>query len=130
MGVKMSNSSNSKNDLHPPKFAKRIVKLLSRREQNYSLLHNLEEEYRDVLQSEGKRKADKWFRHQVIKSIPMLFKFSIYWGAAMFKSYFTIAVRNIKKYKGYSFINITGLAVGLACSLLIFLFVQHELSYE
>src|SRR5882762_1414590 len=48
----------------------------------------------------------------------------------MFKNYFKIAIRNLWKNKGLSFINIFGLASGMACSLLIFLFVTDELSYD
>ena len=48
----------------------------------------------------------------------------------MFKNYFKIAVRNIMRNKVFSFINIFGLAAGMACSLLIFLFVKDELSYD
>lgn len=48
----------------------------------------------------------------------------------MFKNYLTIALRNIKKYKIYSFINILGLAIGIAASTLILLWVQDELSYD
>ena len=48
----------------------------------------------------------------------------------MFKNYLKIALRNIKKYKGYSFINITGLAVGMACCILIFCWINDELSYD
>jgi len=48
----------------------------------------------------------------------------------MIKNYLKIALRNLRKHKGYTFINITGLAVGLACCLLIVLFVRDELSYD
>lgn len=48
----------------------------------------------------------------------------------MFKNYLKIAFRNIVKYKGYSFINITGLSVGISVLLLILLFVRNELSYD
>jgi putative ABC transport system permease protein len=48
----------------------------------------------------------------------------------MIKNFFTIAIRNILKNKGFSLINVTGLAVGLAASLLILLWVQDELSFE
>ena len=50
--------------------------------------------------------------------------------AAMFKNYFKIALRNLWRNSGFSFINIFGLATGIACSLLIFLFVKDELSYD
>lgn len=48
----------------------------------------------------------------------------------MFKSYFTIGLRNLLKHKGYSFIKISGLAFGLAASMIIFLYVQEDLSYD
>ncbi len=51
-------------------------------------------------------------------------------GLCMFKNYLKIAVRNLLKYKGYSVINIGGLAIGIACCLLIALWVVHELSYD
>ena len=49
---------------------------------------------------------------------------------AMFTNYFKIAVRSIQKHKGYHFLNIGGLAVGLAAFLMIALFVHYELSYD
>jgi putative ABC transport system permease protein len=48
----------------------------------------------------------------------------------MIKNFFRIAFRNILRHKVFTFINITGLAIGLAASLLILLWVQDELSYE
>ncbi|MFC2156675.1 ABC transporter permease [Acidobacteriota bacterium] len=48
----------------------------------------------------------------------------------MIKNYIKVALRNIIKHKGFSFINIVGLAVGIACSVLILLFVTHELSFD
>lgn len=48
----------------------------------------------------------------------------------MLKTYFKLAYRNIIKDKVYSIINITGLAIGLASSILILLWVQNELSYD
>jgi len=48
----------------------------------------------------------------------------------MFKNYLKISFRNLWKNRIFSFINIFGLASGIACSLLIFLFVKDELSYD
>lgn len=48
----------------------------------------------------------------------------------MIRNYFIITVRSIRKQKLYASINIGGLAVGLACFILILLFVQYELSYD
>lgn len=48
----------------------------------------------------------------------------------MFFSYLKIAFRNLLKYKGYSLINILGLAIGLACTIVILAFIQNELSVD
>ncbi len=48
----------------------------------------------------------------------------------MFKNYFKIVLRNAKKHPMYVFINLFGLAIGMAVSIVILLFVQFELSYD
>jgi len=48
----------------------------------------------------------------------------------MFKNYIKVAIRNLKNSKLYSFINITGLSVGIACCMLIFLYIKYEMSYD
>ena len=48
----------------------------------------------------------------------------------MFKNYLKIALRNLRKHKAYSFINIAGLAIGIGCCALIMLYVQDELSFD
>ncbi|NQV14987.1 ABC transporter permease [bacterium] len=48
----------------------------------------------------------------------------------MIKNYLKITLRNLWRFKGYSFINIFGLAIGLTCCLLIMLWVQDELSFD
>ncbi|HPG39602.1 MAG TPA: ABC transporter permease [bacterium] len=48
----------------------------------------------------------------------------------MFSNYLKIALRNLKKYKGFTLINITGLAVGIACFIVLSLFILDELGYD
>jgi putative ABC transport system permease protein len=48
----------------------------------------------------------------------------------MFKNYLKVAVRYLAAHKGYSLINILGLAVGITCCMLIMLFVKSEFSYD
>lgn len=48
----------------------------------------------------------------------------------MFKNLFKIALRNILKEKGYSVINILGLAIGITCSMFLGLYIMDELSYD
>ena len=48
----------------------------------------------------------------------------------MFRNYLATALRNLARHKLYSFINISGLAVGLACAVFIILFIRDEISYD
>jgi len=48
----------------------------------------------------------------------------------MFKNYLKITLRNLWKYKGYSLINVSGLAVGMACFIMITMWSLDELSYD
>ncbi|HMV90752.1 MAG TPA: ABC transporter permease, partial [Cyclobacteriaceae bacterium] len=48
----------------------------------------------------------------------------------MLKNYFKIAIRNILRHKVYSLINILGLSIGVACCLLLALYIQEEYSVD
>jgi putative ABC transport system permease protein len=48
----------------------------------------------------------------------------------MFQHNLLLTYRNFKRYKGIFFINLIGLSTGLACSILIFVWVQNEMSYD
>jgi putative ABC transport system permease protein len=48
----------------------------------------------------------------------------------MIRNYFKIALRNIKRHSAYSILNISGMAIGMACSILILLWVQDEWSFD
>jgi putative ABC transport system permease protein len=49
---------------------------------------------------------------------------------ALVWNYLKIALRHIRRQLGYSFINIAGLALGMACCLLVVFFIQYELSFD
>ena len=48
----------------------------------------------------------------------------------MLKNYLKIALRNLQRHKGFAFIYVLGLAIGITCCLLIALYVQYETSYD
>src|SRR5260221_3932369 len=48
----------------------------------------------------------------------------------MLENYFKTALRNLPRNKAYSFINIAGLSLGLACAMLIMLYVKDEVSFD
>ena len=60
----------------------------------------------------------------------MLRKYNFKIDVTMLKNFFKISFRHMIREKSYVFINITGLGIGLFCSILIGLFVRHELSYD
>jgi putative ABC transport system permease protein len=55
---------------------------------------------------------------------------SCVWRMIMFINYLKITLRNIRKHKGYSIINIAGLAVGIACTIIVLLWVRDEVSFD
>jgi putative ABC transport system permease protein len=48
----------------------------------------------------------------------------------MFKHYFRIAIRNMRRHKSYAVMNVFGLGIGLTCCVLITMYIQDELSYD
>ncbi len=114
----------------PPAAASWILSKMNSREERLSILSDFFEIYEELAAEEGTFRARRWYWTQVLRSIPMLIINHIIWSVEMLKNYLKTAWRNLKRHKGYSFINITGLAVGMAAFILIMLFVQHELSFD
>jgi len=70
-----------------------------------------------------------WVGKLLLILLAFFFK-SCVWRTILLKNYLKITLRNIQKNKGYSLLNISGLAVGIACTVLILVWVKHELSYD
>ena len=117
-------------DPTPPKLPAWIIRKIAWSEDRLSIQENLYEEYIYLYETSGAKKADLWYCRHMIRSILPFLKFSTYWRFTMFLNYLKIVIRNMKKHKGYSFINIAGLAVGLACFILISLWINFEISYD
>jgi putative ABC transport system permease protein len=99
--------------------------------QDYVYLNgNFEDMYASRINSEGFLKARIWIWSEIIKSLPGFLYASFYWRITMFRNYFIMALRNIRKHTLHSVINITGLSIGMAVCLLIFLWVQDEFGYD
>ena len=113
----------------PPKLAEKILGILSS-SKKAGILGDAEEEYHMILTEKGQFKADIWYAWQIFRPLPYLMRSSVYWSYEMFKNYLKIGIRNLKKFKSFTFINIIGLSVGIACILLIALFIKNELSYD
>ena len=80
--------------------------------------------------SSGGLKFWIWYWFQTVEILFQYIKLSLLWSVIMLKNYIKIAFRNIKRHKGYAFINIAGLAIGIACCILIVLYIQFELSFD
>ena len=111
-------------------FALRLLKIISSAKDYDYAIGDLEETYEYIAENEGPKKAIRWFWREVLKSLPGFVKNGIYRRSAMIRNYFKIAFRNIIRNKVFASINILGLAVGMACFILITLWIQDELSYD
>ncbi len=112
--------------MKPPRLAKFLLKQCLWEGEVSEKLGDFEEGFYYKCQEKGLNAARLWYSLQVLKYIPTFLKNTIYWSFAMLKNYIKIAMRNILRHKGYSFINITGLALGMACCILILLWVKDE----
>ena len=114
----------------PPRFAAWILARFTRYDEEFSVRGDLAEEYIERLQTAGRFRANRWYRRQALFAAGSYFSLSIQRGVDMFKNIVKIALRNMARYKMYSLINLIGLAVGLALSFFIVLFVRYEFSYD
>ncbi len=103
----------------PPKIPEWLLTKLSYWVERYSLVDDLEEEFRIKLSKRGKTYSRLWYWSQILRAIPAIVSYSIYRNAVMVKNYALIALRNIRKRKVFSFINITGLAISLSLCLFV-----------
>jgi len=120
----------SKKDKTPPEIARWLLEKISRRNERFSIVGDFEEIYKEIAMEKGVTKALYWYWNQIIRSVLLFILNSLYWSTAMFKNYLKVSIRNIIRYKLFSFINIFGLSVGIAFSILIFLFVRNEYSFD
>lgn len=95
-----------------------------------ALLGDFEEIYKDLFIRKGRVRAWLGYWAQILLLLPPFLRDSIYWSKEMIKNYLKVALRNIRKSKVYSSVNILGLAVGMACCFLLLLYIQHEMSYD
>lgn len=123
----------------PPGWAKMLLRRLHPDNTIEEVEGDLDELYAFAYQRFGKRRAVFRYLLNVVTVLPPFVRrrrakttfeqpFSL--SPDMLKNYFKIAWRNIIRQKAYSVLNIAGLSIGMACSILILLWVQNELSYD
>jgi putative ABC transport system permease protein len=111
------------------RFFEWLIRRIFRDEED-AKLGDFMEIYSTLAEEKGEFRARLQFWGYLSRSIPRYIKDSLCMGATMFKNYLKIALRNIKKQKGFSFITVSGLGVGMACFILIYMYVSHEFSYD
>ncbi|MEP6737377.1 MAG: ABC transporter permease [Chryseolinea sp.] len=96
---------------------------------------DLMELYNERVSESGKRKADLWFsidviqlfRRDIIRRMDISFSIN---QLSMFRNYLKVGIRNILKYKMFSFINVFGLAVAMSICMLIILMLMDRFRYD
>ncbi|HZX10367.1 MAG TPA: ABC transporter permease, partial [Acidobacteriota bacterium] len=116
--------------IQPPRIAEWLLKIILRQDEQCEKLGDFEEGFQYECQIKGTDKGVLWYWSEVIKAIPLIVKNLFYWSLAMLKNYLKIALRHIKRHKAYSFLNIAGLALGMACCILILFWVQDEINTD
>ncbi|MCP4726647.1 MAG: FtsX-like permease family protein, partial [bacterium] len=96
----------------------------------YDILGDFEEEYRTKTENSGSGYARIWYWGQVFRSMPAFIFNTAVWNWIMMINYLKTSVRNMKRHKAYSIINISGLSIGMACSIMLLLWVQHDISFD
>ncbi len=117
-------------DLLPPAFASRLLKFFANGSDYDCVIGDLVETYEYVIETQGTKKANRWFWIEVVKSLPGFIKNRTYRRTAMIRNYFKIAFRNIVRNRLFAIINIFGLAVGMASFILITLWIRDELGFD
>ncbi|UCE42406.1 MAG: ABC transporter permease [Candidatus Aminicenantes bacterium] len=108
-----------KNPPHPPKFPEWILSKISFWVDKHSLLDDLEQEFCKKRLDPRNKSAGLWYWFQAFRTIPSILLYALYRNLVMFKNYTTIALRNIRKHKIFSLINIMGLAIGISLCLFV-----------
>ncbi|MHC4912751.1 MAG: ABC transporter permease, partial [Planctomycetota bacterium] len=119
-----------KSEKNTPIIATWLFKLILPSNDLEYLLGDYHAVYSYILAKNGAFSAWLWFWHQLLKSTPAYLGLMLYWRISMFKNYLKIAIRNILRQKGYTFINVFGLAVGMACCIFILAYIVDEISFD
>lgn len=113
-----------------PKIIRQLLRRQVSNQYPDTVLADMEEIYRELVPRKGRLSAFFWVLKQWLALIPISIQNTFYWGRIMLSHYLKSIFRNSAKNKGYTFINLLGLMIGLSCCLYIFLYVQDELSYD
>ncbi len=112
------------------KWGLRLLSFLVSERRNYGLFGDIEELYERQITGAGRFRATLWLWKEIVRTVLYSLFNSLYWSGVLFKNSLKITYRNFRRQKLYTIINLTGLAVGMACFILIMSFVHHESGYD
>ncbi len=119
---------------NPPKLANRILRWFCREDLLEDIEGDISEIFFKQANDKGHKKASILYLWNVVRFIkwgnlrkPNLNQQNAF---GMYKNYIKISLRSMARYKGYTMLNILGLTVGLASSILTLLYVQNEFAYD
>ena len=113
-----------------PRWACFLVHRFADQEMLDSVAEDLKARCSETLAARGRIPARLQWGFQVLMLVISFLSEAVVWKMTMMGSYLKVALRHIRRRKVYSFINIMGLALGLACFLLIGLWVEDELGFD
>lgn len=122
-------------NINPPRWPLKLLRTFIRGEYLEEIEGDMAEVFHDNVEAYGVEKARRMYAWDVIKLARPAITKRIYGiepliFPAMIRNYLRSGWRNFLKYKSYSAINITGLCTGFAASLLLFLIVNYERSFD
>ncbi len=113
-----------------PKAVLRMLRRILPRDDARYLIGDFAEIYGELRSDRGSLRAGLWIWGQALIGIPRFIQHHTYWSIQMLRNYLVSTLRSMGKNRLHSYINIAGLALGLACVILIMSFVRYELSYD
>jgi putative ABC transport system permease protein len=126
---------NQRNDIRPPEWPLKLMRFFLKEDYLEEIEGDMEELFFENVEHRSLSLARRIYTWEMLKLLrPVLLKnfkpIPTFNHHAVYKNYFKVAYRNLIKKKAYSFINIFGLGLGIACCMLIFMYVSDELSYD
>ena len=114
----------------PPWLSERLLEAMANRGDSAAIAGDIAEEFHRRAAEHGSGRARLWYRLFVLRSLPSFVRHAVTWSLVLFKNYLTIALRVMRRHKAFTFINLAGLAVGMACSVMIGLYIVHESGFD
>ena len=107
-----------------------LLKNIVRHRDHEFAVGDFTEIYTNLVGETGQTSARRWLWSEVFRSLPGFLKTSLIWNITMIHNYFKTSLRNMLRNRILALVNLLGLAVGMACFILIMTWTQDELSFD